>query len=443
MTKKGEIKFAENFFEKLSVGANYDPSHAIFELIDNAIGAKAEKIDITIKDGEFTITDEGPESGMDEVTLIENYFCGGRSKNEKDGTAPGKFGIGGKTGMVYLMGDKATTMTIVTHKRGMNPLRATWYASGKSYEYDLLLDESIPYGTKINFSYGRDISIDKLVRDISIYYCWHITDGLKITVNGRYVVAEDPLYRSNENVIREGIFSKKTFSLKNKEKIEVNITRFYKDGILPSEELHSFDKGSGKKRNVRVACRSGIYLRTAGRYYTIGDNFDAIMGGTNHASLDGLRVEVVVPKTLWNILGISWNKGYHINSFKSIELFDAIGLNEYIKKVMDSYKKMNKKDDGKDDREIKKFKNAIIGESRKYLQTNDRFPEVEVVKSGTERGYFAKFKNNVLTFDISKPFENKKETIITGRDIVVFVSAANRCGTKDAIINGLLSNYRF
>ena len=110
---------------------------------------------------------------------------------------------------------------------------------------------------------------------------------------------------------------------------------------------------------------------------------------------------------------------------------------------MDSYKKMNKKDDGKDDREIKKFKNAIIGESRKYLQTKDSFPEVEVVKSGTERGYFAKFKNNVLTFDISKPFENKKETIITGRDIVVFVSAANSCGTKDTIINSLLSNYRF
>ena len=431
---KGEIKYSPDFLSNLAIGAGYDSNSAVAELIDNSIGSKAEVIKITAKNGRFKIEDFGENSGMDEKTLTRNFFYGGNSSTREDECAAGKFGVGGKTGILTIIGDIDANVEIVTHKSGFKPIYAVWSVKrGRtdSYEYDFLKDESIPFGTTIEFNYTKEISVEELVKFIGVVYCWAINNGTKIYVNNIQVMANDPLYRYNENVKEYGLFSSKTFSIKNGS-VVINSTAFNCGNIIPEEELHSWDKGNGKTKSVLTANRSGIYLRTDGRYYTLGGNFDKIMGGTAHASLDGLRIEVCIPKSLWNEIGITWNKGKEVVPFTKIDIFNADnGVCEYISSLMCNFK--NGKETS-DEKSASKINKAVC----EFISENNVDSINAVIIASNNKGNFVEYKDSTLTFDISKTSMCRKEILGIVKAVVISVDSIIK-GYGEDVINNIIN----
>ena len=323
----GTFSMADDFLRSLSNGAGYDVYSAIRELLDNSLGANATKIEISIKDGKFKISDNG--EGMTEKILSKNFFCAGNSstKNQKD--APGKFGIGGKTGILAIIGKKVSTdVMIETHKNGYSPIYGKWEITiGRSNRFEMNVgnDMQVPIGTTIEFEFENDIKINNVIRMIGVIY-WPLiaSNMVKFTVNNMEVYPSDPLYRNNKHVIENHIFKTKTINVLG-EKIIINSTSFERGDIIPENERHNFDKGKGRSNSLSTAKQSGIYIMTAGRYYTLGENnFDKILGKVAHASLDGMRVEVHIPKKLWDKIGMTWNKGDKIKCFKQIPEFNEV-----------------------------------------------------------------------------------------------------------------------
>lgn len=433
---KGEIKYSADFLANLAIGAGYDSNSAVAELIDNSIGAKAEIIKITAKNERFRIEDYGRNCGMNELTLKRNFFYGGNSSTREDESAAGKFGVGGKTGILTIIGDIDADVEITTHKDGSKPIYAVWSVKrGRtdSYEYDFLKDESGPFGTTIEFNYSREINIEELVNFVSIVYCWAINNGTKIYINNIQVVANDPLYRYNRNVEEHGLFLTKTFNMKNGSVI-VNSTSFNCGNVIPEEELHSWDKGNGKTKSVLTANRSGIYLRTDGRYYTLGGNFDKIMGGTAHASLDGLRIEVCIPKSLWKEIGITWNKGKEIVPFTKIESFVVDdGICDYISSLMSSFKNGKETNDEKSANKINKSICEFID--------NNRIDSIGaiVVASNNNEGNFVEYEDDTLTFDISKTSMCQKEIFGFVKAVIISVDSIIK-GCDNYIVNEIIIN---
>ena len=215
---------ADDFLRSLSNGAGYDVYSAIRELLDNSLGANATKIEISIKDGKFKISDNG--EGMTEKILSKNFFCAGNSstKNQKD--APGKFGIGGKTGSLAIIGKKVSTdVMIETHKNGYSPIYGKWEITiGRSNRFEMNVgnDMQVPIGTTIEFEFENDIKINNVIRMIGVIY-WPLiaSNMVKFTVNNMEVYPSDPLYRNNKHVIENHIFKTKTINVLG-EKIIIN-----------------------------------------------------------------------------------------------------------------------------------------------------------------------------------------------------------------------------
>lgn len=430
-TKRRKIEVAPDFIKTLSNGAGYDANSSIDELIDNSIGANANIINIHIENGHFKIEDIGEDAGMDEVTLLHNFFCAGKSSTRKNKNAPGKFGIGGKTAILAIIGETMDTdVKIVTHKKGASPFFANWEVKQyrvNEYELTLLQDYNIPYGTTIEFDYNREIDVIELINHISIVYCWEIWGGLEISVNGIHVTPSDPLYRYNNNVINNKLFKEKKIKVGG-DYIIIRSTAFNSGNIIPEEELHSWDKGKGKTKSVCTANRSGIYVLTGNRYYTLGNNFDSIMSGTAHASLDGLRIEVVIPKSLWDKIGMTWNKGKEIISFtKIMEFCENGGVTDYIHSLMLEFKNDKKTTDDKTVANIKKIIEEII---KNY--------DIDIVKispfaSNCKNGRFVEYGDNILKFDISNTNMGQKEILGSIKAISVFVNTLIKNGNEQLV----------
>lgn len=356
-----------NFIGDFANGAGYDTNMASAELLDNGIGAGAEVIKITIKNNIYRYADFGQNCGMDESTLKNNFFYMGRSSTKLDPNAPGMFGVGGKTGILCMIGQKIkepVDVHIITHKKGCTPIEAWWQvAQGNADFYDVnpLTIQKPPYGTSIEFQYDREIDIESLKRFIGVTYCWAIKSGLKVYVNDELIEAQDPLYRDNPNVVNNGIFSTKTFHITpikgSRYDVIVNISAFNMDNIIPEDELNSWDSGGKKTRTLRTANRSGIYVRTGGRYYTFGNNFGKVMKRVQHPSLDGLRIEVCIPKSLWDVIGITWNKGNEVSDFTKVWDFNVgkPSIVEYIIGVMQGFANNKKTKDEKTSDKLGKY----------------------------------------------------------------------------------------
>lgn len=421
---KGLIEYAPDFLNGIANGAGYDAESAISELIDNSIGANAKEIRIAIRDGRFIIEDRGESAGMDEKTLKHNFFYGGASSTKNNSHAAGKFGIGGKTGVIALIGNNLSTdIEITTHKKGNKAIYAKWeYTKGRNnrYEYDILSDDSVPFGTSIEFDCETDrIKINNLMSYISVTYCWAINSGIRIYVNDIAVLPSDPLYRTNGNVKKWKIFSSKSFSVAG-EKVTVNITQFDTEHALPEYQLNSFDNSNNKKKTVLTANRCGIFVKTEYRYYTFGNNFDEVLGGTNHASLDGLRVEVDIPKSLWDLIGITWNKGKNIIPFSNIAAFSTGDINtgvfDYIKSVTSRFR------NGKDyisERSIKSYKERLSDSLMDYGRSKI---SVNVVSNEEQAMPFATLKKNNLTFNILASPMRKSEMLGTMKTLTMVVN---------------------
>ena len=282
--------------------------------------------------------------------------------------------------------------------------------------YNLFYDAK----TSIEFDCETDrIKINNLMSYISVTYCWAINSGIRIYVNDIAVLPSDPLYRTNGNVKKWKIFSSKSFSVAG-EKVTVNITQFDTEHALPEYQLNSFDNSNNKKKTVLTANRCGIFVKTEFRYYTFGNNFDEVLGGTNHASLDGLRVEVDIPKSLWDLIGITWNKGKNIIPFSNIAAFSTGDINtgvfDYIKSVASRFR------NGKDyisERSIKSYKERLSDSLMDYGRSKI---SVNVVSNEEQAMPFATLKKNNLTFNILASPMRKSEMLGAMKTLTMVVN---------------------
>ena len=425
-----KLGYAADTVDVLTKGAGYDLNLAIAELIDNSIGADSDEIRITAYNGHFTIEDKGENAGMDEKTFKKNFFYVANSSTKKKKNAAGKFGIGGKTAIMAIKGDMECDVEITTHKKGSKPIWATWpIRRGRcdECEGEFLDDDTMPYGTTFDFDCANDIDTEALSNFISVRYCWAIKKGVKIYVNNTLVMPNDPLYRCNNNVIKNDLYSSKTFRVKGEE-VEVNVVSFKSGNIIPEEELHSWDSGGSKKKSLSTANRSGIYVITEGRYYTTGNNFDTLMGGTAHASLDGLRIEVCIPKSLWNIIGMTWNKGEKLTPFTKIDAFNTgdvnTGVADYIRSVMSNFKNEKETTPEKNAKKVSK----TIEDTINQCDIN-----VKVIASDTKKGEFINYKDDILTFDISHTYMGRKEIEAVVNALIITFDSIIKNGQENTI----------
>lgn len=431
-----------NFEKTLANNSNYDSTTAIAELIDNSIGAKAHTIKIDIVNNMFKISDFGEDAGMNEIMFEHNFFRNGSSSTRNDNDAAGVFGIGGKTGILAIIGNEiATDVEIITHKKGYKPLYAKWEITRGRCDrcvIDLLNDDSYPCGTQISFTFGSKVDVQELITFIGVTYCWSIKNGVNIYVNDVLVDACDPFYRDHEVVVSNNLFLSKTFKVAG-ETVIVNTVGFKDDKIIPSDCLSNYDKGTSKRGGLRTSNRSGVYVRTGGRYFTLGGNFTRLTGINGNTTYNGMRVEVIVPKALWDMIGILWNKS-GVKSFTKIDDFNTgsikTGVLDYI-----CYK-MNKFSTDKHEYNTK----IATGLSKDFAlikkQNNIEHINVTALASVSKRGNFISYDKNRLIFDVTfAPTDNRKDVygIVKSVAIVVDVLVKNKCSNQ--LINEVIDKF--
>lgn len=431
MSRTIYLRNEPNFERTLATKSAYESTTAVAELIDNSIGAKAHTIKINISGNRFSIADFGEGAGMNEITFEHNFFMNGASSTQNDSEAAGIFGVGGKTGILAIIGNEiATDVEFITHRKGYKPIYAKWEVTrGRCdrCDIDVLTDDSYPLGTSISFAYDTKIDVEKLVTFIGVTYCWNIKNGTKIYVNDELVEACDPLYREHDAVVKGKLFSTKTFKV-NGEVVTVNIVGFKNDNIIPREDLHVYDKGAFKKGGLRTTNRSGIYVRTGGRYYTLGGNFTSMTGINANTTYNGMRVEVIVPKSMWEAIGVIWNKS-GVTSFTKIEDFVTgdikTGVLDYI------VCKMNKFSTNKHEYHVKAAK--ALTKNFALIQKQNNIDNITVTAIATNKpGKFIVYDKSKkwLYFDVTNsPTEARKDIygIVKSVAIVLDTLIKNNC----------------
>ena len=127
MSRTIYLRNEPNFERTLATKSAYESTTAVAELIDNSIGAKAHTIKINISGNRFSIADFGEDAGMNEITFEHNFFMNGASSTQNDSEAAGIFGVGGKTGILAIIGNEiATDVEFITHRKGYKPIYAKW-----------------------------------------------------------------------------------------------------------------------------------------------------------------------------------------------------------------------------------------------------------------------------------------------------------------------------
>ena len=442
MSKTIYLRNDANFEKTLANNSNYDSTTAIAELIDNSIGAKANIVKVYVNNNVFKISDFGDDAGMNEITFEHNFFKNGSSSTCNDNDAAGVFGVGGKTGILAIIGNEiATDVEILTHKKGYKPLYAKWEVTrGRCdrCDIDLLNDDSYPFGTSISFTFGNNIDLEELVTFIGVTYCWNIKNGVQIYVNDELVDACDPFYREHEVVKSNKLFCTKSFKVAG-ETVIVNTVGFKDDKLIPCEDLNNYDRSTSKRGGLRTTNRSGIYVRTGGRYFTLGGNFTRMTGISGNTTYNGMRVEVIVPKSLWDTIGILWNKS-GVKSFTKVTDFitgcQKTGVLDYI------IYKMNRFSTDKHEYNTKTA-NALTKEFA-LIKANNNITNINVTAfaSGLKKGRFIKYEKNRLTFDVTfSPTDNRKDVygIVKSVAIVVDTLVKNKC--SKALIDEVIERF--
>ena len=424
----GKICFDDSFAGKIANNFGYTPEIAIEELIDNSIAAHATEISITCRNNKLVIVDSGIDAGMDLNTLKNNFFCNGcSSANAIDDDVPGMFGIGGKLGILNLIGKNgASTVRIDTHKKNNKSIHANWKTSPTNYtEYDYEEFDSCDdsYGTKIEFDYNVNINVDSLIKTLSVVYFAWLEAGLRITVNKMPVLACDPLYRTNE-IVKAGAYRKtKTFTVKDLgANITVDCVGFYSD-MLPQEEIHDLDAGVGRAKSIMTSNRSGIYLRTGNRLYTLGGNFAQAFGKQNHTDYNGLRFEITIPKIMWERIGVEINKDTHIANLTEIKEFVDNKIVDFLLICAKEFreKKVSKNKDS--NKRLKKFNK--FSEKLKLKNITCK------IENSTKQAEFAKFdidKSKIIFNIYSK---NEKDDKILQNTIKINCTLIDRFINED------------
>jgi hypothetical protein len=192
----------------------YDSYHAVMDLIDNSIDAGATVVDVTVKQTgksmTIDITDDG--KGMDEKTLEEALRLGSDTKHN-DKKDLGKFGMGLKTASISI----ARKLWVLTRQEKKQAFEGTldldvidkhdkFYVTIKPAESKRVVGLVGDRGTLVKLERIDRVSdsnatrfSQKLRERVCRVFRHPIKSGLKLTINGRKVEAEDPLMLAHKD----------------------------------------------------------------------------------------------------------------------------------------------------------------------------------------------------------------------------------------------------
>ena len=369
--QKGFVTSGKNEIWLQGKSSQYDEETALNEYVANSIDAikkrieilgkdlPEKKIDITFNDGEVIIKDNGV--GMDIDEIKNNFFHKSDSRKATSSSMIGNFGFGAKLAFPYLCREngKSQMMEIFSHKEGQKPINATWCPNNKvsdEYLYGFC-EKEMEIGSEIHLHITRNkgFNVENYINKISQTFYEIIDDGIDITVDGKYVNPNDPLYRKNKKVIENSLFHQKEFLVKG-EKVIVSYTEFFNEKILDKDELNPIDLVTDG--GLVSTTTSGFYFKTNGQYFTKGNNLSNILGKVYHADCNGLRIEISIPKCLWDCLGMTYNKNGIVKDFSKIEEFKEVYL--YVINIADSFKE-KKSSENKETKKDKGIEKSLMG----------------------------------------------------------------------------------
>jgi hypothetical protein len=164
---------------------NHKAHELIKELIDNSIDAKSTEIDIEIKGKAFTFLDNG--KGITKKRFEQSMENIGSSLSHELGDI-GKFNIGMKACLIFLSDE-----FVLSTNTGEDNYKATinWNDPDCKINYsNSKFNDKI--GTEISVVHLRvdlDKSVSIIRKEISKTYQRYINDGLKIKLNGEFILA--------------------------------------------------------------------------------------------------------------------------------------------------------------------------------------------------------------------------------------------------------------
>tara|TARA_Y100001938_G_C8065788_1_gene420106 strand:- start:57 stop:1706 length:1650 start_codon:yes stop_codon:yes gene_type:complete len=346
----------------------FDTISCIFELIDNSVDAEASKIyvwwvrdektklyTLRIKDNGIGVPRRRVVPVFTKLGIKERYLI----------NRTGHYGIGAKATLINLLLDGTATITTthegvtsifnITHTKDNDVKKVFGY-------YD---DPNAESGTMIVIpGIKSKLQVERLIREISCVYYPNTEnyDDFSIIVNDKEIDFVDPLYR-HLNGNTDGKFTwDRTFTFK-KSTLDiqgVSLLPDFKDKYMV-EKHYDTQGGKAKLRNDN----GGLYFRVPGRYTSTGQRF--FVGNDYFPIFRNLRLEVQVPKSLFEEMGIGVNKNRLVFD-DSDPAFD--NFKNVVAEIMSDHRKMVEahrgQDVSSDDKNIlkrlNKQLNALIGD---------------------------------------------------------------------------------
>lgn len=333
------INVPNNFLLDLSKNAGYSIIDAINELIDNAKDANAKKVEILFDENNNILTIKDDGNGM-QYSAIEKCFNLNGSNNKYNANASGRFGMGMKTGIVCLcnLSNNDSLSNVIIKSKAMNDSGVTIFynvSRDNNMRYELTNECDLKnHGTiiEINNTCMTTNDINDLRNLLGTYYYPIMsTNDFNIYLNGIKINPEDPLYRTNKNVMEDQyidsinvVLNEKTYTF------HIHCVNLNNNKI--GNNFNKYD--SCRRKKVEVTENSGLYIIYGNRYIALGNNLN-LVGKSLQPSAAGIRLELTIPKELSEILGVQWNKTSKLTPFYKIKEFNILCTT--IKKIFSEY----------------------------------------------------------------------------------------------------------
>lgn len=310
----------------------YTNCSAIADIIDNSLDALADNIYIDIADNNIiSILDDG--FGMDENKMYEAIKLG--SDTEKDQSELGRFGMGLVTASISM----ARRIEVLSKQEGgilhKVVLDLDYIVNTNKWETqvsevtptDILLFGDSDHGTlvrilKVDKLDGtKNVLSNKLSNHISERFHKFIEAGKNIVLNGKKIIAYDPLERDKDDtaiLIEEDIETKSG-------KVHVVVAHLNPSGSEQTDGL----------RNYSIK-NQGFYIVRNNREIDAGSTLNGLF--TKHNYKNRFRAEISYSSDMDSEFGINFTKDQTNLSQSLIDKIGAI-VNPYIKLIEKSAQK--------------------------------------------------------------------------------------------------------
>ena len=322
----------ENSHYTKNIPSTYrDSLTTLLELIDNSVDAGSNNIQIIYNDRTQTLTIIDDGFGMVNIDIKDMMKLG--YTKERNPNEIGNWGSGFKGACQALSGSN-TLVTVLT-STDIETTMIEW--EPKISPIDFVLHE-LEYnnvkGTTVIISNVKKISNDNISKILGLYYNIALfkNPDLILHYNGTKVKAFDPLYRNSTKTV---IIKDVVYMNHEGNDIPIPITCATIDEYEPTKQVWwESNKGWSEKKG-------GVYAVCSNRYIKLGGGFGSESILSNNGHYNRTRIELLIPRELYDVFHIIFNKTYGINIVLNEQTKDYVkkirfiaGLSSKIKKYI-------------------------------------------------------------------------------------------------------------